>query len=69
MSNKKPIPAIQTVISYMLTALENNSDSLGIQLTNLDEDIQEHFELTDEQYSDADFSYEVFSYLARKGLV
>lgn len=66
---KKPIPAIQTVISYMLKALEDNTDSEGIKLTELDEDVQNHFELTDEQYSEADFSYEIFSYLAGKGLV
>jgi hypothetical protein len=60
----------QQVSQYALSIVEEHRDPIdgSINLTAVDEQCIDHFNLTDEEYEDGDYSFTNFNYLKKKGV-
>lgn len=64
------LPSRKQVLSYALTAADDNRDTLGnIDLTFLEEDVMIHFEIQEGKWEEYDFSYEIFRFLEKRGML
>lgn len=70
MSEKRKPPTQTEAVEYAKSILDGCRDELGeANLTEVDEQVQSHFEMTDEEYEEGDYSFEIYEALEEEDLI
>lgn len=59
----------QTIIRYAVSIWEQYLEDSEINLTAVEEDVRDHFELSDTQFEDGDISFLIFKAFDKRGLL